>query len=122
MLCSTDKDLEALLSQPESSAAVKSLSEKRIVMVHENVKRRVGDETEKTVTLSDGYDAETKLSPKQKAVIDTLSEVGTASLKEICYLCGVTDAVVKRLAEKNFVEITETEVSRSDSVNAEVTE
>ena len=122
VLCGNDKELEEVLSLPENKVAVDSLSEKRIVMVHENVKRRVGDETEKTVMLAEGYDTDAKLSPKQKAVIDTLSEVGTASLKEICYLCGVTDAVVKRLAEKNFVEITETEVSRSDSVNAEATE
>jgi primosomal protein N' (replication factor Y) len=120
--CASEKELEALLSLPENADAVKKLAEKRVVMVHENVKRRVGDETEKTVTLAEPSDSDIKLSPKQRSVLDTLSEVGTASLKEICYLCGVTDAVVKRLAEKGFVEITETEVSRSDSVNAEITE
>ena len=120
--CSSDKELEELFGLPENSDTVKKLVEKRIVLVYENVKRRVGDETEKTVTLTGAETDGEKLSPKQKTVLETLSEVGTASLKEICYLCGVTDSVVKRLSEKGFIEITETEVSRAESGSAEVTE
>lgn len=120
--CENEKALEEMLSDPENAAVVKLLAEKRIIMVHENVKRRVGDETEKTVTLADQLNDDLKLSPKQRAVTDTLADVGAASLKELCYLCGVTDAVVKRLADKGVVCITETEVSRSDNVNAVVTE
>ncbi|MBO6230837.1 MAG: primosomal protein N' [Ruminiclostridium sp.] len=120
--CENEKALEEMLSDPENAAVVKLLAEKRIVMVHENVKRRVGDETEKTVTLVDQLNDDLKLSPKQRAVTDTLADVGAASLKELCYLCGVTDAVVKRLADKGVVCITETKVSRSESVNAVVTE
>ncbi|MBR5088662.1 MAG: primosomal protein N' [Ruminiclostridium sp.] len=121
--CASDKELEELLKLPENAEAVKKLAEKRIVMVYENVRRRVGDETEKTVTLAElPENTEIKLSPKQKAVLDTLSEVGAASLKEICYLSGVTDSVVKRLADKGFVEINETEVSRSEGADAQVTE
>ncbi|MBP3857088.1 MAG: primosomal protein N' [Ruminiclostridium sp.] len=120
--CSSDKELEELFGLPENSDTVNKLVEKRIVLVYENVKRRVGDETEKTVTLTGAETDGEKLSPKQKTVLETLSEVGTASLKEICYLCGVTDSVVKRLSEKGFIEITETEVSRAESGSAEVTE
>ena len=120
-ICACDKELEELLTLPENAAAVKTLAEKRIVTIHESVKRRVGDETEKTVTLKE-IPEDVRLSPKQKAVCDTLAETGAASVKELCYLCGVTDSVVKRLSDKGIVEIAETEVSRAETENAEVTE
>ncbi len=120
--CATEKELEALLTLPENSGTVKLLSEKGIVMLHESVKRRVGDETEKTVSLADELPEDIKLSPKQSAVIDTLSDVGSATVKELCYLCGVSASVVKRLADKGVLHIDEVEVSRSELSNAEVTE
>lgn len=119
--CANDKELEELLGSPENASAVKLLAEKNIILIHESVKRRVGDETEKTVTLI-GVPEDAKLSPKQKAVCDMLEENGAASVRELCYLCGVTASVVKRLAEKDMIEITETEVSRAGTENAEVTE
>ncbi len=121
-LCVTEKELEETILLPENAETVRSLSEKRIVMLHESAKRRVGDAVEKTVQIAEEFPENLKLSPKQTAVLETLSEVGTASLKEICYLCGVTDSVIKKLAEKGAVIISDTEISRSDSVNAEITE
>lgn len=120
--CSGDKELEELLNRPEHAAALKKLTEKRVVMVHESARRRVGDETEKTVQLTGADISDIRLSPKQKCVLDTLEEVGTATVKEICYLSAVTDSVVKKLAEKGFVEITEVEVSRAESEKAYATE
>ena len=120
--CTSEKELEELLTMPENAAAVKLLSEKGIVMLHESVKRRVGDVTEKAVSLADELPADIKLSPKQSAVTDTLSEVGSATVKELCYLCGVSASVVKRLAEKGVVNIDEVEVSRSELAAAKVTE
>lgn len=120
--CRTEKELEELFKLSENAPAVKKLTEKRIVSVYETVKRRVGDEKEKTVMLAGADIGDMKLSPKQKLVIDTLSEVGAASLKEICYLCSVTDSVVKRLADKKILIMDETEVSRAESGNAEVSE
>lgn len=119
--CSSEKELEELFAVPENCAAVKSLTDKGIILLHESVKRRVGDETEKTVRLADDMPELAKLSPKQSAVLDMISEVGTATVKELCYLCGVTDSVVKRLAEKGALTITETEVMRTDTQNAEIT-
>ena len=119
--CSNDRELEDLLGLPENASAVKLLADKRIVTVHESVRRRVGDETEKTVTLI-GIPDGVKMSPKQRSVCDTLAEAGAASVKELCYLCGVTDSVIKRLADKGIVEITETEISRAETESSEVTE
>ncbi|MBP5605150.1 MAG: primosomal protein N', partial [Ruminiclostridium sp.] len=118
----TEKELCAFLSLPENASVVRSLCEKHIVMINEGVRRRVGDETEKTVRLSGDGPEDITLTPKQKKVIETLSDIGTASLKELSYLCGVSDSVIKRLAVKNIVTIEETEVLRSDNADPEVTE
>jgi len=121
-VCCDEKAVEELLTLPENNEARKKLSEKGIIMLHESVKRRVGDATEKTVTLAENVPEDLKLSPKQNAVLETLSEAGAASLKELCYLCGVTGSVVKRLADKGAVVISDTEVYRSDGENTEITE
>ncbi len=116
------KELCTFLSLPENASVVRSLNEKHIVMINEGIRRRVGDETEKTVRLSGEGPEDISLTPKQKKVIETLSDIGTASLKELGYLCGVSDSVIKRLAEKNIVTIEETEIMRSDNADTDVTE
>ena len=42
----------------------------------------------------------------------TMTMCGAASLKELCYLCGVTDSVVKRLADKGALVISDTTMQR----------
>ena len=120
--CSGEKELEALFKTPENAAAVKKLSEKGIILLHESLKRKVGDAVEKTVQLADEIPEDLKLSPKQQLVLETMVETGTASLKELCYLCGVTDSVVKRLADKGVLVISETEVLRAAEESTGITE
>ncbi len=112
------KEFQVLLSQPENKKTAESLAEKGILVKTELIKRRVGDSTERIVTLTGADITEMKLSPKQKAVIETLSEAGVASVKELCYLCGVTESVVKNLAAKGIAEIHEEETSRAVSKDA----
>ena len=52
------------------------------------------------------------LTPKQKKVADFLGEFGAAAVKEAAYMCGVTDAVVKRLCANGAAEEYEAEVLR----------
>lgn len=94
---------------------VKSLSEKGAITERTDAKRRVGDESVRMVRVCAEYDADIKLTPKQKAVVEFLNEVGAASIHETCYGCSVTEAVVKRLAEKNILEMFENEVFRTES-------
>lgn len=112
---------EKSFNLPQRKKAAESLVEKGILIKDERVKRKVGDGTERIVTLSGSDFSELKLSPKQKKVLSTLEEVGTASLKELCYLCAVTESVVKNLSGKGLVEISETEASRAVSKDAVTT-
>lgn len=81
--------------------------------------RRSGDATRRMVRLtvspdelSDAVTA-AKCSPKQKAVLQLLCEAGVASVKELCYLAGVTEAVVTAVVKKQLAEIYDQEWLRS---------
>lgn len=52
-------------------------------------------------------------TPKQKAVLQLLWEVGCASVKELCYFASVTQAVVTALVKKNLIELYEHQVFRT---------
>ena len=82
----------------------------------DNVFRQaVGDAAVRMVRLTEKYMAEPEcfdLTPKQKKVADFLMEFGAAAVKEAAYMCGVTDAVVKRLCANGAAEEYEAEVLR----------
>ena len=81
--------------------------------------RRSGDATRRMARLcvppDDREDAiaRAKCSVKQKAVLSLLTEAGTASVKELCYLAGVTEAVVTALVKKGLVQLYDQEWLRS---------
>ena len=105
-----------------SPALVKSLTEKGALTEQTALKRRVGDESVRMVRVSGEFDESLKLTPKQKSVIEFLDEVGAASVHEVCYGCAVTEAVVKRLAEKNVLEMFENTVFRTEGEVGEASE
>lgn len=117
-----DKERNSLFEAEEHFSAVSSLLEKGILHKNEGLRRRVGDETEKTVYLSENMPEDIKLSPKQKSVVEAITEAGVATVKELCYLCGCTPSVIKNLAAKNVLETGEVEVSRSVTKDAVATE
>lgn len=112
----------AFLNRPELRREVGGLLKAGVLKKKESVRRRVGDERERTVRLGAPPDGESGLSPKQKKVLQTLGEVGEASVKELCYLCTVTESVIKRLETKGLLRIELTEVSRALSKEARVTD
>ncbi|MBQ5311805.1 MAG: primosomal protein N' [Oscillospiraceae bacterium] len=59
-------------------------------------RQRIRDKTVTMVQLLGGYE-DKKLTPKQQCVVDVLMREGTVSVKELCYLAGCTQAVIKKL-------------------------
>ena len=55
------------------------------------------------------------LTPKQKAVVELLSDVGTAAVKEVAYFAGVTTAVINTLEKKGIVNIFAAPITRFDT-------
>lgn len=84
------------------------------------VKRKIKDETIKMVKLSDKYIDTPNLfniSVKQKKIIDTLIECDSASIKEICYLCGVTTQLVNNMIKKGSLESYDYEIVNNPDVD-----
>lgn len=85
--------------------------------------RAVGDASVKMVRLTDAYISSPEsfeLTPKQRKTADFLMECGCASEKELAYMCGVTPAVIKRLAVNGAAQEYEQEVMRTVEDGSEV--
>ncbi|MBR6548817.1 MAG: primosomal protein N' [Clostridia bacterium] len=78
--------------------------------------RRMGDATMRMAELTEQGILEsvaTALTPKQRLVHELLCQVGSASVKEICYFTGVTAAVVSALEKKGVVRLFDQEIYRT---------
>lgn len=79
--------------------------------------RKTGDLTVKTVRLTEGgreiLETIEKLTKKQLDVLDILFDIGTVSVKELCYFTGFTVSVVQALEKKGLVEIFDNEIYRN---------
>jgi primosomal protein N' (replication factor Y) len=94
------------------SLAVGELLDKGYANSEQMINRRIADERSVMVRLVITDGEEPKLSPKAQRVVDLLSQVGTASVRELCYFTGATRAVIERLRVKNIVEMYEEIVPR----------
>lgn len=104
--------LELMELEPDSRLPDELVAKGLAVRVDDAV-RRVGDATVRMVRLSDELDPSGKWTPKQKSVIELLREVGAATVKEVCYFTGVTQAVINALEKKGAVLCYDSEVYRT---------
>lgn len=88
--------------------------------------RRTSDLTVKSMRLTESYllgEVQLgKLTQKQQSVIDLLSEVGSASVREVCYYTGLTAAVPASLEKKGIAEFFSAEVYRTPYAAEEPTD
>ena len=102
------------------------LCEAGIVTRNVDSVRRMSDLTVKSMRLSGAYLlGETpigRLTQKQQSVIEFLSEVGSASVREVCYYTGVTAAVPASLVKKGAAEFFSAEVYRRPYADDEPTD
>ncbi len=114
----TARELDDFLSCNKSSdkhKVVASLTDKGIIKVNDTAKTKVSAKTEKMVRLTDSYllnGTQQKLSPKQAEIVDFLTNVITASEKEVMYFCALGKSVIKGLVKKNVAEYYDKEVYR----------
>ncbi|MGN0606404.1 MAG: primosomal protein N' [Oscillospiraceae bacterium] len=91
----------------EKKNAVESLIRKGFIISIDEARQFVNDSYIKMVRLSDDYIMQRrifKLSPKQKKAALLLEENGSASIKEICYICSITAGVVRNLIKSGAAE------------------
>lgn len=76
--------------------------------------RQIGDATRKMVRLKPGVpERPLKMTARQQEVYRVLEDVGAASVKELCYFTGVTEAVVQAVVNKGVAEYYRDEVYRN---------
>ncbi len=120
----TEKMLSLIIggiTDPDKKDIVGGLIKKGFIKRCDEMKRHVGDETEQMVRLAQDFeqnDRMAKLTPKQKSVIDTLAEYEAASVRELCYICGITSAVIKNLVRYSLLEEYTYTVSRAETAEA----
>lgn len=89
------------------------LLEKEAVIKSSEAKQKIGDATQKWVRLCDDFPEDIKLTARQKEIVDLLIDVGSASIKEICYFTGVTISVIQTLVKKGVLISFEKQVFRT---------
>ncbi len=76
--------------------------------------RKLGDKSVRMLRLSEqAGDFSGKLTDKQQAVFDLIFDAGEASVKEVCYYTGVTQAVVDAVVRKGIAEYFDAEAFRT---------
>ncbi len=71
--------------------------------------KNIKDATNKTVSLVSSFenaeDNTVKLTAKQKEVVNILADIGSCTVKELCYFTGISGAVIKALEKKGIVAV-----------------
>ena len=100
-------------------SAQKTLVNKGIVFAQVRGKHRVGDKTEKMVSLlaapeeaREIADAKGRGAQMQKAVLRLLADLGSALSSDICYFTGCSPVTLKALERAELVSLTEQEAFR----------
>ena len=109
------KHIAEVMNLPANSTIPDKLVEKGLLERTDDAVRNIKDAAIKMASLSPDWEKHTggRLTPKQREIVDLLSDVQTASVKEICYFTGISQAVVDLLAKKGVVSYYEEEIYRN---------
>ena len=92
---------------------------KKWITTQSDFLRRTGDKTEKVAVLAASAEEameyaarRPKSAAMQRAVLELLCSVGSASVKEICYFTGAKPATINRLEKLGYLELSDRPVLR----------
>lgn len=110
---------QAVPDEDAFDAAIRYLVNKKWVKTQRDFRRRMNDKTERIATLASSVEEameyagrRPKSAAMQGAVLRLLCDLGSVSVKELCYFTGASPATVRRLEELGYVNLTEREVLR----------
>ena len=114
------EELLSLFGLGEKSKVLDEMADAGYLLRNYDTVKRIGDATEKMVRLcineEDLDESDIKFTPKQKSIINLLRDIGSASVKEVCYFTGTTAAVIKTLTARGVVETFNIETYRKPEV------
>ncbi len=107
------------ISAVKQSPILKIMVKKGFLVESSDAFNRVNDLSVRLIRISDDFsqERESTLTEKQLSVISVLRDIGAASVKELTYFTGVSEAVVRNLIQKGICEAFEAEVRRELSFN-----
>ncbi len=94
---------------PDYSVPAK-LVKKELIFEKDDAIKKLGDLTKRMMRLIPS-ETEIKLTAKQKEMADILNDVGTASVRELCYFTGSTPAVANALVKNGAAEFFDSPVN-----------
>ena len=99
--------------------ALQYLQRKKWIVTQADFSRKLGDKTERIATLASSAEEALEFAsrrPKsaamQKAVLELLVNLGSISVKELCYFTGASTQTVNRLEKLGYVTLSERPVLR----------
>ncbi len=78
------------------------MTEKEALLKLRDAKRKMNDASEKWVKIAT-EDLPEKQTPRQREVLNLLSDIGSASVKEVCYFTGASQSVIDTLVKKGVL-------------------
>ncbi|MBR4973785.1 MAG: primosomal protein N' [Clostridia bacterium] len=93
------------------------MTENEAIIKSTDAKRKMADATQKWVGIVND-ELPAKLTAKQKEVLNLLSDVGQAAVKEVCYFTGVSQSVVDGLVKKGILAYFTKQVYRKPQISA----
>ena len=97
------------LGMKSMPGVLENMAKKEVILCSHDAVRNIGDLTVKMLRLLPA-EKDIKLTQKQKQMVDVLNDIGTASVKELCYFTGLTPAVANALVKNGVAEFYEQEV------------
>ena len=112
--------LRKAIEEPDAlDAALDYLLKKKWVTAQTDFLRRSGEKSEQIATLASSAEEALEYAARrprsavmQKAVLEMLCNLGTVSVKELCYFTGAKPSTVKRLADLGYVQLSQRQVLR----------
>ena len=107
MRARSQKELDALLDAQDSAdkrGAVQELIDRGILSSAAAAQERVKGKKIRMIRLRTSGAEPDALTVKQQQVLTALNEFGEMAEKELCYVCGVTSAVIAALVKREIVE------------------
>ena len=103
------KDILSACSLPSDSDVLEKLTAKGLLQRNYESGKMLGNLSVRTAQLQDTITCEDDLPPdlteKQRRVAEVLLDIGSASVKELCYFTGVSSVVVTNLAKRGVIEL-----------------
>jgi primosomal protein N' (replication factor Y) len=109
-----------LSSLKNITQAVRKLHLAGFLTIEKKQNKQLSPHSQTMVTLDESKTAETKLTDKQKKLIDFIQTKGLISLNDLIEESGISGAVVKKLQDKGIIKFTASEKMRTASFDSAI--